>query len=1635
MEHIPKENQQETKKTQALETESNALSITEVVGLRNKNGSSSSGAVGGNGGADNLSFNAENLNPYNGVKASNAYSGAQLSSRYAQLLTEESVEGDPPTSKSILGYESAGTKNSVTALLEELNVDKVGQSKADQIADDGKESEEEVQTEAEAGIRTTNPDAGAEDGTEDVPGDETTHVVQDANVGDETPGPFRAEVKIDEELNEQQKIQCHWVEALEAHRQALSSPKQCSEAELAQWTRKQIRYGWSPGDEAKDPFQLEFTWVREKDPWNKEADILLITAWSGPDVDRWVNDTEYKGYYFRVSPLSGKRRGVIQMEGSRSQYNRQHAPYSIELINELVSLGGHPELAQAAIDSCDTGSDAFATLVENTQRCLIGDDAASGWYDQQTKTAVAQHLAYTRKKEGLEASIVSKDRPEIIAMKLYFVSGDLDLYQAAIRAFETDAQLPKVEFKESREFKALVASAQKVLFYNEESFGSGRVNGQWNLATMQGVDQWDVEFAGDEPAMDSARISRLTWYEYIRTYDSMTGLKARFKVAQNRDWYNYKFKGVQDYHSVGVQHTLYGQIKQKEWKAIGGRLDHLITVGKSMGYFGYSKGAQNTNENLVAFGSGRTDATSHKISDFPIFNPFDERKILGQLDATQVAMPFGGTFGFSPAAHKNASAANADYYGSNGASLVDELNKSEMSLHHLRHDMSNQPALRNDSNFKSWSSVYVRYEELRMVFNLSGMTLLDNTQPVALENPYEMPTDAFSNYPNQAPQYVLNDTTWKIEAFNTFLKDMKGWFALNTHLLKDPDYAPIYQLVEDTYKYLKSWAGHRYIKSLNNLSATGGRFTLSDCIMMATALNDNNLFHKAAPGGQSSARNFFNGTQALGSLGRMYNRFGEGKKIPAKWIPEGTSRSAFRNDHSGTGMTFEEGELTMMDTGIPLNIYWKKDGLLASAIVDINGSLQEVSVSTYGHTSDDSIIDALMNKIESEEKIPPGMLSYLKPNGRTETIALIDHMTIWEVVGNVLMAIAIALMVAAIPFTGGTSASAIPGLLALGSIVASIGSEIFFTIGRIEDGTLTGGQLALSGLNILASLLPGGRLVGGLAKMKKGLPVKYEWLIGRQFAVTSYALGATAAIVNGYVLTDHMLAAMEQLEGMPDSKEKKQALQRLLFLGLLYGGLTFISLKADVGGLKNAKRDFSIQNEFGLDANHLKNAKKLDSDFEGSPTLRGVGADGKVSINQVQSAAKQQVHVPPNSKVTAQVGASPTHGAPITAKTRAEASGGTGAKGAGEYTVNGKTYSKDDFVEMMHSRKFDDAEVHVNNPTKEAQDALNFRNQRNKAKATTKVPKAKKVNPDEVFDPVKLERIITSLESQGVHVWRGDDADKFLRNVLKAEAAYIPTVAGKPGMLILPKNASRVQVIEELTHLGQHRKTGFKALSEEDVIHLELDANRKLLLLGDKRNWNEAELANIRNAIKSWEDDLARLQNKSTGVMQPRGVDTEIVAFNHKGESGKKYKPVAKLKKGYKGEDVGEVPGFNTKYLSATERAKYEVFIGKDGKFYDVNGKLIHTSGSEYGYAIFVLGLDGKIYLGYHKFHKFHHSSFLAGADVAGAGEMIIVNGVLMNLSRQSGHYGPSAAGTRNVMSELNVRGANISEVVISKFN
>jgi hypothetical protein len=98
------------------------------------------------------------------------------------------------------------------------------------------------------------------------------------------------------------------------------------------------------------------------------------------------------------------------------------------------------------------------------------------------------------------------------------------------------------------------------------------------------------------------------------------------------------------------------------------------------------------------------------------------------------------------------------------------------------------------------------------------------------------------------------------------------------------------------------------------------------------------------------------------------------------------------------------------------------------------------------------------------------------------------------------------------------------------------------------------------------------------------------------------------------------------------------------------------------------------------------------------------------------------------------------------------------------------------------------------------------------------------------------------------------------------------------------------------------------------------------------------------------------------------------------------------------------------KYLGPEERKNYQLHY-KNGGLTQGEGEApfktdsMGTNFAGKGFGIFAMSTGGEIYAESHIVGLFHHSSFLAGADVAAAGELKVTGGKLVHVTNKTGHY------------------------------
>ncbi len=121
-------------------------------------------------------------------------------------------------------------------------------------------------------------------------------------------------------------------------------------------------------------------------------------------------------------------------------------------------------------------------------------------------------------------------------------------------------------------------------------------------------------------------------------------------------------------------------------------------------------------------------------------------------------------------------------------------------------------------------------------------------------------------------------------------------------------------------------------------------------------------------------------------------------------------------------------------------------------------------------------------------------------------------------------------------------------------------------------------------------------------------------------------------------------------------------------------------------------------------------------------------------------------------------------------------------------------------------------------------------------------------------------------------------------------------------------------------------------------------------------------------------------------------------------------------------------------YMDDATRKKYNItFQGgrgyKEGMVFDTAQMSTHFSGR--GWAVFVLSERDRFYSSNHVVGRMHHSSFMSGQAVKGAGEWKIIDGQIKIITAKSGHYKPTLQNFLTTLEMLQRLGVNLNSVEV----
>ena len=114
------------------------------------------------------------------------------------------------------------------------------------------------------------------------------------------------------------------------------------------------------------------------------------------------------------------------------------------------------------------------------------------------------------------------------------------------------------------------------------------------------------------------------------------------------------------------------------------------------------------------------------------------------------------------------------------------------------------------------------------------------------------------------------------------------------------------------------------------------------------------------------------------------------------------------------------------------------------------------------------------------------------------------------------------------------------------------------------------------------------------------------------------------------------------------------------------------------------------------------------------------------------------------------------------------------------------------------------------------------------------------------------------------------------------------------------------------------------------------------------------------------------------------------------------------------------------------KRKEYEVYV-KNGKLYRDGKELSKIKNPLGGKIIFILDKYGDIYAGIGLIGTFHHSSFLAGANIITGGEFKFKSKQGLEINNESQHYLPTTKSLGSIIEELSSRGFDIRKIKINE--
>jgi hypothetical protein len=1048
----------------------------------------------------------------------------------------------------------------------------------------------------------------------------------------------------------------------------------------------------------------------------------------------------------------------------------------------------------------------------------------------------------------LNKDIRSKnDSKPVLIAKLYFISGDLTLYQKAIIEFE---KLGDGIFVYP-DFKQLADSASDILFYGsfmKEQYPADNF--------FRAIDNWEDRFKGDEQKMDMERVRILAVAEYNRTAPRREALQKSAEALEKQlnDPYrprnympNYQGPAV-SYEDMQLKLKLTGvqnELKALEMPALYAKYSNRETFYQSKQH--YANLQHNEQPNWTA-------------ATFPTDNPFAKDNSQYSISYTGASYPY---YYFSAAsaltASHNFQQTNYDYAQFN-TNMVQELGQTTSAVIAQREQQLFKQRVLTAQKLGSGNTVVQRWATLQTAYSIVEKNGLENIPG--------------ANVVAKATTVLQNDKTSVVKSSLPEQKDTYTFDAIYNSLenfKNRDDHVLLQQLAEETWQFFTLFKTSDYRDTLPPLLPNqSAGYSYRHLLSFANILYD--YFSLGKINSPMLTERMREQTLSLNAMQRTQEKYGTLNLLPNRYLLRQDQEKVQKTN----SINYER--RSMLRDGVTMPMYWKRNGINYTLIVDQgDGEEKEVEYTLDKHivdenTRDSYAINALIAKLEQWNGLPQGDLTFATPDKKTGWKTFEKHITWSEVLGW----LAIAVFIVGAIFTGGASL----GLIGLTSAALGVASAGMGLYEQSQVGNLSASDWALAGLSALSSVLPAAQLAGKLGTI--GRTAGKFMGHNKLFAGVSAVSGIADTTINGYLMAEEFWNAYDQLAEITDPKERDAALERLLLMSLLNGALTWHSFIGDAAELINHKNQgHIIPDELIADVAN----KKI------KPVHALPGQIGDAEMNAGKKIANQS-----NSSGT-KLPASGNYSSN-------SANSGTVMQSGAHYnpaTGHSNWQVKKQQTVTLDTRKNELGEIEYSRTDTNGKKILNKEQYENEIRFGKEIKRQQAISLADIegrildeagnIDPEKLKEFFNELQSQGVQIMTGKNAEALLKKH-NANALYLPgETPGQPGMIVLREGANKQHIIEEIFHLKQHEQEGFRTLGASEIIDMELEAHDQMLEYARTKGWTKEEIEQLERNKAAWENDRKKYNSdvefrkkfdEEFGGFKNRDIQTEINARNEK---------------------------------------------------------------------------------------------------------------------------------------------------------